>query len=333
MAISTSNDYKIYNDQVRSAYAERLAQAVNGFFTQTRGAVIVQDATIPGDYIKGSFWKFPSGLVTRRIAGNASGYDSAATPVTIAQGEDVRVRLSRKIGPVESTLDGLRKIVATPAEFSQVVGEMAAEAVMQKMLQDAVKALVAALNRSPYLNDISASTADSSLNRGALASGLALMGDRASDVVCWVMHSKAYFDLVAKDIAVATSTDTLVANIALYGGTPATLGKPVIVTDEPGLVLDETVDKYYTLGLTAGAAMIEADNQLTEIIMDTVTGAENLRVRIQGERDWFLGLKGFAWDTANGGANPDDTALATATNWDAASSDMKQRAGIIIKST
>jgi hypothetical protein len=332
MAITTASNFQVYHDQIRNSYAEVLAQAINGFFTNTKGAVIVRDATIPGDFIKESFFKFPSSLVSRRIA-TGSGHDSAATPVTVTQGENARVRLSRKIGPVEVTYDALRKIVGSPAGFSAVVGKMAAEAVMQKMLVDATKALVGALNRSPYLYDISASTADSSLNRGALAGGLALMGDRANDIVCWVMHSKSYFDLVSKDLSTTTSVNDMVANVALYGGGPGTLGKPVIVTDESSLILDETTDKYYTLGLTAGAVTLEADDQLSNIIIQDVTGYENMRVRIQGERDWFLGLKGFAYDYANGGANPDDTALATATNWDAASTDMKQRAGVVIKST
>jgi hypothetical protein len=331
MAITTATGMIVYNDQVRSAYAEKVAQAINGFFANTQGAVIVEDATVPGDYIKRSFWKMPSGLVSRRIT-TTTGYDSTVTPISIAQGEDVKVRLSRKIGPATITYDALRKIVSNPAAVSQVIGGMAAESVMQKMVNDSIMAAVGALNRSPYVKDISALTSGYTLNRSALAQALALMGDASNDVVCWVMHSKAYFDLVSQDITVATTTDSLMANVALYGATPASLGKPVIVTDDPSLLLDETVDKYYTLGLTAGAIQLTADTQLSDISVQEVSGLENLMVRIQGERDWFLGLKGFAWDTANGGINPDDTALATATNWDAVATSAKHRAGVIIKS-
>lgn len=332
MAITSASSIQVYNDQVRNAYAERVAKAINGFYAKLGGAVLLRDAAVPGDYIKQSFFKMPSGLVSRRIT-TGTGYDSDVTPVTVEQGENVAVRLSRKIGPVEMTDDSLRKILASPDEFSQWLGEMAADAVLEAQITDILTALVGALNRSPYLKDISSDTGDSSLNRAALAGGLALLGDRAGDVVAWVMHSKSYFDLVSKDLNPSTSVDTLVGNVALFGASPATLGRPCVVIDDASLVLDATTDKYYTLGLVAGAAEVTSDTQLADLLYERVGGKENIRNRIQGERDWFLRLKGFAWDTANGGANPAAAALATATNWDAASTSAKDRAGVIIKST
>jgi len=94
-----------------------------------------------------------------------------------------------------------------------------------------------------------------------------------------------------------------------------------------------TVDKYYTLGLTQGAIRIRVDGQLTAPVVETVTGIENLCLRIQAEADWFLGVKGYAWDVANGGANPLDAALGTVTNWDLAATSVKHTAGVVIKST
>lgn len=331
MAITTASNMSIHNDVVRNAYAEKMAQVIDSFFANSRGAVVIEDAAVPGDYLSQSFFKFPSGLVTRRVT-TGTGYDGTPTPITIEQGDNKRVRLARKLGPVEITFDAMRKIASNEAEFSRIVGDMMAEAVSAKMLSDSAKALVAALNRSPYVKDISSATV-STVSRTTLAAALALMGDRASDVVCWVMHSKPYFDLIAADLNTSSSVDSLIANVALYGGSPGTLGKPVIVTDEASLILDETTDKYYTLGLTAGAVRLQSDTQLADVVGEIVTGGENLRYRIQGERDWFLGLKGFQWDSANGGANPSDTALATANNWDAVSSDAKLRAGVCIKST
>lgn len=331
MAITSASNMQVYNDQVRNAYAERIAKAINGFFTKLNGAVLLSDAAVPGDYIKQSFFKAPSGLVTRRVT-SGSGFDADATPVTVEQGENVSVRLSRKIGPMEITDDALRKIIATPDEFSMWAGELAADGVLEAMIKDTLTGLQAALNRSPYQVDRSG-LSDGTLSRTALAAGLALLGDRSGDVVAWVMHSKPYFDLVAKDIDPTTSVDTLVGNVALYGASPATLGRPCVVIDDSALVLDETVDKYFTLGLTAGAAELRSDTQLADLLVERIGGKENIRNRIQGERDWFLKLKGFAWDVANGGANPSNAALATATNWDASSTSAKDRAGVCIKST
>lgn len=332
MAITSASNIQVYNDQVRNAYAERVAKAINGFYAKAGGCILLRDAAVPGDYLKQSFFKMPSGLVSRRIT-TGTGYDSDVTPITVEQGENAAVRLSRKIGPVEMTDDSLRKILASPEEFSVWLGEMAGDAVLEAQISDVLTALVGALNRSPYLKDISADTGDSSLNRTALAGGLALLGDRAQDVACWIMHSKPYFDLVNKDLNPSTSVDALVGNVGLFGGSPATLGRPVIVIDDASLVLDATTDKYYTLGLTGGAAEVTADTQLSDLLVERVGGKENIRTRIQGERDWFLRLKGFTWDTATGGANPAAAALATATNWDASSTSAKDRAGVCIKST
>jgi hypothetical protein len=111
------------------------------------------------------------------------------------------------------------------------------------------------------------------------------------------------------------------------------MGRPVFVTDSSALVDDVTVDKYYTLGLTAGAIQMTVDGQLAAPVIQEVTGIENLCLRVQAEADWFVGIKGYAYDYGNGGANPDDTALGTSTNWDLAASSIKHSAGVVIKST
>jgi hypothetical protein len=331
MAITLPSDMKVYNDQIRNAYVERIAKAIIGFLDRARGAFVIEDATVPGDYIKESFFKFPSGLVSRRITA-ATAATASATPVTIEQGENVSVKLSRKIGPVQITDAALRAIARTPEEFAAAIGEMTAESVLEQMIHDGLLSAVAALNRSPYQKDISG-LSSSTLSRSAMAGALSLMGDHQKDVIAWVMHSKAYFDLVGEDLDVATALEGVAPGVAIYGADPATLGRPCLVIDDAALLLDETVDKYYTLGLTTDAIHLAADGQMNDLLINRIGGLENITTQIQGERDWALKLKGFAWDVSNGGANPDDTALATATNWDASSTSAKHRAGVCIKST
>lgn len=331
MAITALTDVKLYNEQIRNAYAERVAKAINGFFEKARGAFLIRDAAVPGEYLKSSFWKMPSGLVSRRVSAG-TGSTATATPITMSQGENVAVKLQRKIGPLEVPRAVLRGIASSIEELQMVVGEMAADSVVEKMVDDALLSLVAALNRAPYLADRTGKT-DSQLNAEALAAGLAVMGDRSGDIVCWVMHSKPFFDLINKNTQPALVGDLIVEGVTLYGAQPATFGRPALVIDAASLLLDQTTDHYRTLGLTAGAVELVADTQLADIVHVTKVGSENITEVFQGERDWALRLKGFAWDVSNGAANPDDTALATATNWDAASSSAKDRAGVCIKTT
>jgi hypothetical protein len=56
-----------------------------------------------------------------------------------------------------------------------------------------------------------------------------------------------------------------------------------------------------------------------------------LVVRVQAEYAYSLGIKGFKYDVANGGANPDATAVGTASNWDKVATDKKDLAGVILK--
>lgn len=331
MAITTATDWKVYDDQFQTGYAERVAQSLNVLAAKGNGAIIIEDGNVPGNYLKSAFLKMPSGLVSRRIA-TGTGSTSAATPVTVSQGENVDVRLSRKIGPVDVTFDTLRKTGVTPDTFSMWLGGQIAEARMQQMLNDALRSAFAAANKAATLHDQYALTTKT-LKRSVLAAGMKKMGDHRDDIVAWVCHSKPYGDLVDEANLATAGAESIITGVALYGAAPPSLGRPIFVTDAAPLFLDQTVDAYYTLGLTAGAIRIRVDGQLSAPIVETVTGLENLVLRIQGEADWFLGIKGYAWDTANGGANPLDAALGTTGNWDLAATDVKNASGIVIKTS
>ena len=55
--------------------------------------------------------------------------------------------------------------------------------------------------------------------------------------------------------------------------------------------------------------------------------------RFHGEHAFNVEIKGAQWDTANGGNNPTDATLATASNWDAVVADKRDKAGVYIKTS
>ncbi len=331
MAITVPTDWQIYDDQVRNGYAERIAQNLTVMLEKGNGAIVVEDAAVPGNYLKQGFFKLPSGLVTRRID-SGTGSTSDATPVSITQGENVDVRLSRKIGPIDVTLGTLRKAGITPEGFSTFMGYQIADLVLAKMLSDGLAAAVAAATKTATMADRTGLTVKT-LTRAALVAGMKKLGDQQAQIVSWVGHSYSYNQLVDEANTVAAGNDTIMSNFAIYGGSVPTLGRPFFVTDDAALILDATVDKYYTLGLTPGAIRIKADTQLTDVFFERISGKENLLYRIQAERDWAVGVKGYAWDVTHGSLNPDDTALALGTNWDLAASSIKQASGVVVKHT
>jgi len=75
---------------------------------------------------------------------------------------------------------------------------------------------------------------------------------------------------------------------------------------------------------------IVVDNS-TDIItnLETTNGKERIETTWQADYTFGLRLKGYAWDTTNGGKSPDDTDLATGTNWDKAVAEDKHTLGTL----
>src|SRR5690606_36064766 len=117
--------------------------------------------------------------------------------------------------------------------------------------------------------------------------------DASSRIVCWVMHSKPFFDLMENTIADALFN---VANVTVYQGTVATFNRPVVVTDSTSLTTSTSSDTdYHILGLVEDAVRI-VESEEREIVSEVVTGLENLVLRIQGEYAFNLRVRGFQWD-------------------------------------
>jgi hypothetical protein len=50
---------------------------------------------------------------------------------------------------------------------------------------------------------------------------------------------------------------------------------------------------------------------------------------MQADYTFGLGLKGYAWDTGNGGKSPTDADLTTGSNWDKIATSVKHTAGVV----
>lgn len=329
MATGKASDFKVYQDQFQAGVVETLVQNTDAFNAASKGAITLTTVSRRGDYSQEAFFKNIANVISRRDTTSVS----AATDLAMTQDEWVSVKLNRKIGPVGQTRDAFRKIMAgrTAEEMSLILGQISGKAMQGDMLDTALLGCRAALaNQSTNLFTVASS---GTLATASLVSGLALMGDQASQVGIWVMHSKPYYDLVQAQI---TANTLDVSNFAISNGAPVTMNRPVLVTDSSSLAVASgsgstaTVD-YYTLGLTSGAIICENTEEEELVVMD-ITGLENLVVRYQGEYAYNLGIRGFKYDITNGGANPLATALATGSNWDPSRASSKDFAGVVIKS-
>lgn len=326
MAIGTKSDFKIYNDQVHAGMVETLVQNTEAFNAAANGAIILRTNRKPGEFDLESFFPTTANLIARRDPTVVT----AVGDTKVTQGEIARVKLNRRIGPVANTLDSFRKIgsQANVNSLSFLIGTQIAKAQIAGWLNDGLLALSAALiAQASNFEDDSGAT----ITTNGLVDALAKYGDAASRIGIWVMHSKPYYDLVKAQIA---ANITNVSNFNVAQAQPVTLNRPVLVTDSGSLVITDGggagIDTYKTLGLSASALLLE-DSEEELIHAEIQSGLENLVVRIQGEYAFNMGLKGFTWDVTNGGANPDATALGTATNWDKVLTSHKDLAGVVLE--
>lgn len=323
MATGLASDFKVYQEYMNTRITEKLTQVGDAFNAASRGAIRLTTVSRRGNYAYESFFSNLSGLITRRDNTSVS----SVNDIAMTQEENISVKIDRKIGPVGQTRDSFRKMTSRydATMFSGVIGEQAAVAMQIEMLNTGLAAARAALYTQTASRNVQASLG--SLDTATLVDGLAKMGDRADRIVCWVMHSAAYYDLVKGQIAANIDG---VSNFNVATATPVTLNRPVIVTDSASLINQlnsPDVDNYHTLGLVEGGIQVE-DTETTDVVIDDVTGLDTLVVRYQGEYAYNLIIKGFKWDVGNGGANPNDTAVSTGSNWDTAYSSVKDRAGV-----
>lgn len=325
MAITNVSDMKVYEEQLQAGYIEVATQVDQAFNAASNGAIRTVAQSKIGNYEQEAFFTDlgATTLITRQNIGS----NSAVTPIKLGTAENVRVKLHRKIGPVDTTFKAFNMIGENAQqEFSYLLGQSIAKSQPLGMLNDGLLAARAAIGaNTAMVNDVSGSSG--TCTHANMIGAMRKWGDAYGNLRCWAMHSTQFFDLGLD--AVAQSVDTVVAGI-LQVFTIPTLGVPVVVTDSPSLInTTPNPDQYYVLGLADNAIQL-VDSEVTNVVTDVRTGNEQLELRIQGEYAFNVGVKGFAWDIANGGANPDGTALGTGTNWDQVASDDKNTAGVAL---
>jgi hypothetical protein len=314
----------IYPELVHGGLVETLVQNTDAFNAASMNTIRLVNARRRGDFAQESFIKNVSGLVNRRgVAGSPENPTVTSNPVPMD--EFVSVKVNRRVGPIDQTLDSFRKLGenADLEVLSRKIGVQIAKAIQVDQLEAGLTSIVAAITAQGSLTNTTSPEATITTNR--LVDGLALFGDAGSRVSMWVMHSKVYYDLVKDQIGANIDG---ISNFNVANAAPVTLNRPVLVTDSASLVNGSI---YTTLGLTEGAVVLE-DSEEESLMGDLITGKDNLVVRLQGEFAYNISCKGTAWDVANGGVNPDNTALGTGTNWDSVMDDVKDLGGVAIQS-
>lgn len=323
MALS---DLAVYSEYAYSAFSETLRQQVDLFNTATGGAIMLQSAAHQGDFSDVAFFaKVTGGLVRRR---NAYGSGTVAEKV-LKHLVDTSVKVAAGTPPVRLDPGQFRWIQQNPEVAGAAMGQQLAVDTMADMLNVGLGSVYSALSQvAAVVYDATANTnaADKLPTWNNLNNGQAKFGDQSSQIAAWIMHSTPMHKLYGSNL---TNSERLFT----YGTVNVVrdpFGKLLVMTDSPNLFAAGTPNVYHILGLVPGAVMIGQNNDF-DANEETKNGDENIIRTYQAEWSYNIGVKGFAWDKANGGKSPTDAALFTSTNWDRYATSHKDLAGVVVK--
>jgi len=309
---------KVFNAQLQTATIETLAQMVDKFNGASAGAIILTAQGFEGDY---RFENFFASLhaARRRVDRYATNATQAAT--NLAQLQEIGVKVAGGFGPIQWEPAQLAWVQMNPAAAIESISRNLAEAIMQDQLNTGIAAGVAAIEALGSANVFDTGTGPITYND--INSAHAKFGDSSSLLVADIMDGATYHALIGNNL---TNTPQLfqASNVTVV----EILGKRVVVTDAPALRETGTGADQKVLSLAAGGVTIYDGSSLITNI-ETTNGRERIVTTMQADYDFGVALKGFQWDTANGGKSPTDAELATGSNWDKVATSTKHTAGVL----
>jgi hypothetical protein len=317
----SASDMVVFNQYMMPAISEQFPQMIDKFNAASNNTIMLTGENFDGSFLEESFYNAIHGS-QRRVDRFAANGAAAATDLTQAKHSTVKV--AGGFGPIlfePSQMTWLRK---PTQEGITVAASQFAEALLADQLNTAVLSLVAAIgNNAAVVNDVSLT---GKVTQQAINTGLAKFGDASQLIRALIMTGAQYHELVGEAIANSNSLFEI-GGVAVREGMAFGQGRPIIVTDSPAL---RTADPFQNvLGLVQGAAQVmDGSDMVTNI--ETTNGKDRIETTFQSDYTFGLGLKGYTWDTTNGGASPSDAALGTGTNWDKVVTSDKHTAGVMI---
>jgi len=318
--ITTPNDFVIYNEWVQSGYLEKLSENVNGFNANSNGGIVLTTAALLGNYKETAFFKelAQADLIHDRDKNSTATVTAAKMEAT----EEVVPYLPSRYGPYETTRSAFLDIGKTPEEFSSLLGQALADAVMKDMLDTSFAATIGAVTSNNAAYVVGDKTKGMTYN--GFIDGMAAFGDKLDNIAVFVMRSTDYFNLMRDNITAAT-IDTI-AGQTLREGSVATMGKPVLIMDNDTLT-NVAKDGGVVLALAKGAITCIADDG---VYITTKEGLlkENITITWQGESQYGLKLMGYGYDKTK---TITRTEIVKGTNWSKTVSSAKNTGAVVIE--
>lgn len=305
---TVNSDLVIYDELVQTAYLERIQDVLDVFNAASQGSIILRNESIEGDFRKQAFYEIDGSLAHRDVNSTAT-----VTPNKIGADETIGVKTPWKYGPFQTTEEAFKRRARNLEEFSMLIGQNMADAQMAYQIAAAFAALNGAIGGNA---DMVTSGSIQTDGKKVLTRGMRKFGDRFNRIAVFAMNSESWFDFVDDAIVEKVFEE---AGLVIYGGSPGTMGKPVLVSDR--------VPEDQLFGLQPGAVQL-IESQAPGFRSYDVDTLENLAVGYRAEGVFNVEVLGYSF---TGSANPNAAALASSANWTKKAASNKATAGVLIE--
>ena len=312
MALS---DMEVFDKYIMPATIETLGQMIDKFNQASGGTIVLTTEGFEGDFLQESFF---AAVHTAQRRVNRYGSNDAVPATDLSQLKHTGVKVAGGFGPIRYEPSQMTWLRHPTVKGVEVASRNFAEAMLADQLNTCLAAVVAAIeNVAALVNDVSASA---SISYSALNLSHAKFGDRSSALRASFMNGVAFHYMIEGNLANAAELFRA-GNVRVID----ILGQLVVVTDSPAL---SDTNKLKVPTLVEGAGLVYDGGDVIPNI-ETTNGKQRIETTLQMDYSFGVAVKGYAWDTVNGGKSPTDAALATGSNWDKVMSDNKHTAGVL----
>lgn len=320
---STLSDNVIYPDLIHGAFVEKVREVVEIFNAASANTMRLTSGSALGFEQRESFFETID-TVHRRDHANL---DNDVTVNAVNTDEWLRPTVLRAVTlKAYDLLLWLQGRDWDPETLSMMMGEKFALDTLKDRCDTGLEALIAAMDSE---TDMKHGDGSNKFDYKKLNQGLAKLGDRRDEVGMLVMHSVTYADII--DHSVEEKFDGL-TGVTIREGSPATLGLPVLVTDNTNLHVEQSPgdDHYRILALRPSAlTLTDLLTPTWEFDKDIVTHGQAMTVR--GNLHYQIDVLGFAFDgDKNPASGTSSNQLGDDGSWDYKMDSVKSGPGVMI---
>jgi hypothetical protein len=309
---------QVFPRVLETVSTQLVSQSCAIFNASTKLGMILQSGDNPGDYNSETVYDLLDVVQERNVY-----VDEANATADLARSVVGGVKVGYNTKTLNISKFQWSWIGRNEGEAGVVIARQIAPAFLKQKANLSIAALVAALQNmgSGVVHD----TTTNEIDLAALTDAKAKFGDAYDRIVAWVMHSTPFFQLQKKGLDNGDALFTF-ATAKIFQDQ---MGVPFIVTDSPDLIADD--GDYLTVGLTAGAVVMQENPGEFRANIETSNGRTSIKDTQQAEGTFNLTLKGCKWDEVNGGPSPLADALAVGTNWDFIYDSIKDGPGFLLR--